>query len=138
MLTTLRNLAITLLLFASAATAQAAAAFDHQHAAWTTLLQSHVVDQRGGATTAVRYADFARDRAALKTYLKSLSGVTRAQYAQWSKPQQLAFLINAYNAYTVELILTGYPGLKSIRDLGSTPCAPPSATPVRSPRSTGI
>jgi Protein of unknown function, DUF547 len=30
----------------------------------------------------------------------------------------LAFLINAYNAYTVELVLSAYPKLKSIRDLG--------------------
>jgi Protein of unknown function, DUF547 len=31
----------------------------------------------------------------------------------------MAFLINAYNAFTVELILTKYPGLASIKDLGS-------------------
>lgn len=31
----------------------------------------------------------------------------------------MAFLINAYNAYTVEWILTRYPNLKSIKDLGS-------------------
>jgi hypothetical protein len=31
----------------------------------------------------------------------------------------MAFLINAYNAFTVELILTRYPDLKSIKDLGS-------------------
>ena len=31
----------------------------------------------------------------------------------------MAFLINAYNAFTVELILTRYPKLDSIRDLGS-------------------
>jgi hypothetical protein len=31
----------------------------------------------------------------------------------------MAFLINAYNAFTVELILTAYPKLKSIKDLGS-------------------
>ena len=31
----------------------------------------------------------------------------------------MAFLINAYNAFTVEMILTRYPDLKSIRDLGS-------------------
>lgn len=37
----------------------------------------------------------------------------------WSKPQQMAFLINAYNAFTVELILTKYPDLKSIKDLGN-------------------
>jgi hypothetical protein len=31
----------------------------------------------------------------------------------------MAFLINAYNAFTVELILTRYPDLKSIKDMGS-------------------
>jgi hypothetical protein len=31
----------------------------------------------------------------------------------------MAFLINAYNAFTVELILTRYPKLESIKDLGS-------------------
>jgi hypothetical protein len=36
-----------------------------------------------------------------------------------TKPQRLAFLINAYNAWTVELILTKYPDLESIKDLGS-------------------
>jgi hypothetical protein len=30
----------------------------------------------------------------------------------------MAFLINAYNAYTVEKILTRYPNIKSIRDFG--------------------
>jgi len=34
-------------------------------------------------------------------------------------PQQLAFLINAHNAFTVELILTRYPDVASIKDLGS-------------------
>ena len=52
-------------------------------------------------------------------YLDALSAVSEADYRRWSKPQQLAFLINAYNAYTVELILTRYPDLKSIKDLGS-------------------
>ena len=42
-----------------------------------------------------------------------------AEFDAWTKPQQQAFLINAYNAFTVELILTRYPDLKSIRDFGS-------------------
>ena len=36
-----------------------------------------------------------------------------------TKPEQMAFLINAYNAFTIELILSKYPDLKSIRELGS-------------------
>jgi Protein of unknown function, DUF547 len=69
-------------------------------------------------TTQVRYADFARDRAALKSYLDALSGVSGAEFKGWAKPRQMAFLINAYNAFTVELILAHYP-VKSIKDIGS-------------------
>ena len=36
----------------------------------------------------------------------------------------MAFLINAYNAFTVELILTKYPELASIKDLGSAFSSP--------------
>ena len=36
----------------------------------------------------------------------------------------MAFLINAYNAFTIELILTKYPDVKSIKDLGSTFSSP--------------
>ena len=40
-----------------------------------------------------------------------------AQRKTWSKNQQLAYWINAYNAFTVKLIVDNYP-TKSIRDLG--------------------
>jgi hypothetical protein len=59
----------------------------------------------------------AADRAALKAVLEAYSAVTPEQFAAFSRPQQMAFLINAYNAFTVELILTEYPKLKSIKDL---------------------
>jgi hypothetical protein len=47
------------------------------------------------------------------------SAVTPAQFQALAKPEQMAFLINTYNGFTVELILTQYPKLKSIKDLGS-------------------
>jgi hypothetical protein len=100
-------------------TVTAHAAFDHSHAQWDALTKKHVVWLPGGHASQVDYAGFARERRALQTYLDSLSAVSRDEYDGWSKPQQLAFLINAYNAFTVELILTRYPDLKSIRDLGS-------------------
>jgi hypothetical protein len=95
------------------------AAFDHDHKAWTALLQKHVVLVEEGNATRVDYAGFKADQGALSAYLESLSRVPAATYQTWSRDQQLAFLINAYNAYTVDLILTRYPDLKSIRDLGS-------------------
>lgn len=96
-----------------------AQAFDHTHPAWTTLLKKHVVVVEGGKASKANYAGFAQDRSALKGYLDALSAVPAAEYAGWKKPEQLAFLINAYNAFTVEKILTRYPDLKSIRDFGS-------------------
>jgi Protein of unknown function, DUF547 len=96
-----------------------AQAVDHGHTAWSELVKKHVVVQRGGQASQVRYAAFANDRAALKAYLESLASVGEAAFNGLSKPQQMAFLINAYNAATVELILTRYPKLESIKDLGS-------------------
>ncbi|HSM20582.1 MAG TPA: DUF547 domain-containing protein [Rubrivivax sp.] len=96
-----------------------AQAFDHGHAAWTALLKTHVVVLRGGQASQVRYAGFAADRAALGAYLDTLSAVGESRFAGFSMPQRMAFLINAYNAFTVELILTRYPDLASIKDLGS-------------------
>ena len=109
-------IAITSLAATPAADAQA---FDHSHSAWTALLKKHVVVLQGGRASQVRYAGIVQDQAALKAYLASLSAVSQASFDTFSKPQQMAFLINAYNAFTVELILTRYPKLASIKDLGS-------------------
>ena len=101
------------------ALAQPAAGFDHRHAAFSALLKRHVLVLREGQTSQVRYGGLAEERAALKAYLDTLSAVTEASFAAFSKPQQMAFLINAYNAFTLELILTRWPKLESIKDLGS-------------------
>ena len=100
-------------------TTATAFAFDHSHAAWAALLEKHVVLTQGGNAAQLRYAGMLAERKSLKVYLDSLSAVTAAEYRSWTKPQELAFLINAYNAFTVELILTRYPELASIKDLGS-------------------
>jgi hypothetical protein len=104
---------------ASLITTTSFAAFDQTHGQWNTLVRQHVKWLPGGHASQADYRGFQADRVALKSYLASLSAVPRSEYDGWSKPQQLAFLINAYNAFTVELILTEYPGLESIRDLGS-------------------
>jgi len=100
-------------------TAGRAYAFDHSHAAWTALLQQNVVLLQGGNATRLRYAGMLAARQPLKAYLESLSAVSEPEYRGWSRQQRLAFLINAYNAFTVELILSRYPDLASIKDLGS-------------------
>ena len=93
--------------------------FDHSHAAWETLLGKHVKVISNGNASQVDYKGFAQDRGGLQVYLKALSAVTAEEYNRWNKAQKFAFLANAYNAFTIEKILTRYPNLKSIRDFGS-------------------
>ncbi len=113
---TLRRIlfAMTVLLFAGMAHS-----FDHSHAGWQILLAKHVKPLSGGNASSVDYAALKAERATLIAYLASLSAVSESEYGKWTKPQRLAFLINAYNAFTVELILTKYPDLESVKDLGS-------------------
>ncbi len=98
--------------------ANAQVPFDHQHQAWSTLLKKHVVLIDGGKASQMRYAGMQQDRAQLEAYLGSLSKVSEKEFTGWSKPRQLAFLINAYNAFMTEKILTRYPDIKSVWDFG--------------------
>ncbi|GAB3174982.1 DUF547 domain-containing protein [Telluribacter humicola] len=107
--------AFTLFLIACGTSAPASdsAPTDVSHAIWDRLLKKHV-DNKG----MVDYAAFKQDRAELKKYLDQLSK-NAPNEKTWSKDEQLAYWINAYNAYTIDLILEHYP-LKSIKDIGST------------------
>jgi hypothetical protein len=73
------------------------------------LLQAHVNNGR------VDYRGFKEDEQQLDNYLAVLESVRPDAL---SKPEQMAFYINAYNAWTIKLILSAYPELDSIKDLG--------------------
>lgn len=112
--------ALFLLIFLSmAANATTVSASEFDHSIWDGLLQKHVHMVRDGRASEVDYHAFLQKHQELRSYLSQLSVVKSSEFATWAKPAQLAFLINAYNAYTVELILTRYPKLDSIKDLGS-------------------
>ena len=64
----------------------------------------------------VDYAGFKKEEANLDRYLKILENVDPARL---SRNEQFAFYANAYNAWTIKLILSGYPDVASIKDLGS-------------------
>jgi hypothetical protein len=95
--------------------------FDHSHQAWDALLKRHVVlvvKFAGGQASQVRYAGVAKDRDALRAYLVGLSKVSQEAFDAWTRPQRMAFLINAYNAFMVEKVLTRYPDIRSVWDFG--------------------
>lgn len=94
------------------------AAFDQSHTAWDALLKQYVVLSPSGVSSRVRYSGMQAEHVRFSSYLDALAAVPPQEYQRWSRPQQLAFLINAYNAFTVELILTRYPDVGSIKDLG--------------------
>jgi hypothetical protein len=119
-----RLVALALLVFIAApralavdARSSAERSFDHDHTTWTHLLQRFVrdglVDYRGMK---------AEGAVELDAYLRQLASVTAGQYATWASEERLAFWINAYNAYTVRLVLDHYP-LRSIRSIGLLPGA---------------
>jgi hypothetical protein len=64
----------------------------------------------------VNYVELKKDRPSLKAYLATLE--KNAPNEKWSKNEQLAYWINAYNAYTLDLILEYYP-VESVKDIGS-------------------
>lgn len=97
------------------------AEFDHQP--WDRLLKQNLAVLEQGKVTQVNYAAMMSDREQLRGYLDTLAAVPRAEFNSWDLDEQLAFLINAYNAWTVELILSEYPDIDSIRDIGFLPGA---------------
>ena len=78
-------------------------------ALWATQLQQYV-DSNGK----VNYAAWKKKSKLLDDYIQVLQ--EQPPHDQWSKAEQLAYWINAYNALTVQLILKYYP-LNSIQDI---------------------
>ena len=64
----------------------------------------------------VDYAGFKTEEVKLDRYLKILENVDPDKLSQ---AEQFAFYANAYNAWTIKLILSDYPDVTSIKDLGS-------------------
>ncbi len=80
------------------------------HETWTELLQKHV-DSAGH----VNYKGFIEDKEKFHSYLCALE--QEAPKDDWTEEEKLAYWINAYNAFTVELIIDNYP-VTTIKELG--------------------
>lgn len=92
--------------------------FDHNHTIFDNLLKEHVKLYSNGTQTKVDYNGFIKDSKKFEKYLKQLSSVKKSRFDKWSKDNRLAFLINAYNAFTIKLIMKHYP-IKSIKKVTS-------------------
>lgn len=91
---------------------QAESGFDHSHAAWTGILKRHA---KGDGFD---YGALKKGPAALESYLQTLASVRLEDFQRWDHAQRYAFWINAYNAFTIQRVIEGYP-IRSIKSLGS-------------------
>ncbi len=82
---------------------------DIDNSIYALLLKKHVIDNR------VNYDGFKKDEKLLDEYLTIL-GKTDAKALSGNK--RLAFYINVYNAFTIKLVLTKFPGINSIKEIG--------------------
>jgi hypothetical protein len=80
------------------------------HSSYASLLKAHVNHGH------VDYKGFKEDEKKLDQYLVRLEKVSPQKL---DRDEQMAFYINVYNAWTLKLILKNYPGVKSIKDLGT-------------------
>jgi len=82
------------------------------HDALDQVLKKHVGNGQ------VDYAALKNDRQLLDDYIATIGGIGRTEFDTWNANDQLAFLINLYNAETLQLIIDNYP-LSTIKDIGS-------------------
>jgi hypothetical protein len=71
-----------------------------------------------GEQTLIQYKALKTAPKSLESYLQKISAVSLKQYQSFSRNQKLAFLINAYNAFTLKIIIKNYP-VDSIKDIGN-------------------
>jgi len=91
-------------------TGQSPAGTDIDNRIYASLLKKHVKNKH------VNYDGFKKDEKLLDEYLSILS---HTNVKMLSKKSRFAFYINAYNAFTIKLVLTKYPGINSIKEIGS-------------------
>ncbi len=80
------------------------------HDLWDKVLDEYVSPEGW-----VDYKGLKEDRSAFDRYTERLSGHHPDQ--SWSRKERLAYWINAYNAFTLQLVLKHYP-VNSIKDIG--------------------
>ncbi len=87
------------------------------HSAWDRFLQTTIQPGTDGINRLPYAAITATQRQSLADYIDAMQAIRISQY---SRPQQMAYWINLYNALTIKIILDHYP-VSSIRDIDISP-----------------
>ena len=105
-------LIVAMLLYGLFITSVGAGEFDHSHKPYNNVIKQFVKDGL------VDYSGLKLNPKDLSLYLDEAAAVSEANFKSWTKEQQLAFLINLYNAETLRLIIDHY-SVRSIKDIAA-------------------
>lgn len=89
---------------------------DDLHSKWDQILKQYTV--KSGNQVYFNYKELKNNIDELNSYLDQLESLSKLKFNTFNRSKKLAFWINAYNAYTIQIILKNYP-VKSIRDIKS-------------------
>jgi len=104
-----------LLLIFALVCSHSAFAYDHTYKSYDEILKQVVVVK--GHQSYVDYSKLKSDTTKLDEFTDGIEYIGKNEFDTWSREQQMVFLINAYNAFTIQLILTKYP-VDSIKAYG--------------------
>lgn len=86
-------------------------AFDHTYTQYQSVLDKYVRDGK------VNYAALKTDRTALDSFVVACGEVSFDRYQAFTKSEQISFVINLYNAATMQLLIDHWP-VGSIQEIG--------------------
>ena len=92
-------------------------AFDQTHAKWGAVLGRYRAQDGRIHYKVFKDAVDSGKETDFKSYLSEMASVSWTEFSSWSSNDRMAFLINAYNAFTVQLVLQHYP-VESIKKIG--------------------
>lgn len=104
MTTTTHSLMKHLFLLVTLVSVTCTAYAEPEYGAYTSLLQTYV-DTEGR----VDYDALKENRSSLDQVVTRLEEVSEKELGSWSEPAQIAYWVNAYNAFTLQVILDHYP-----------------------------
>ncbi|MBT7409468.1 MAG: DUF547 domain-containing protein [Methylococcales bacterium] len=95
--------------------------FDHHHRLWEQVLQQST--ETVFNSTGINYAKLHKNHEILIKYTRLLQAVTSQQFERWTRNQQLSYLINAYNAFSILLVAKHYinddgEAIDSVKEIG--------------------
>jgi hypothetical protein len=85
--------------------------FDHEYIDYGKTLKTYV--QNG----LVDYSGLKQNRQGIDSFVEQVTRVSEDEYKNWTREQQLAFWINVYNGWFLQIVIDHYP-IKSTRIVG--------------------